>query len=238
MRSKRFDISEKNNRFHERIKENMNLYYKIFAKFYDIIDIVYFRDFEKSPRKALLDAITGNEKILDLCTGTAANAIALAKVHTKIQIMGVDLSGNMLRVAKNKVKRAGLKNIRLYQMDATDLKFKDGCFDKILLSLVLHELDETLAGKILKEAKRILKPDGEIIITEWEPSRHPLKKLLFMPIHILEPKPYHDFVKKDLYSYFGDYRLKIHSIKHCNYTKVITLKKCEHAEKRTGTANL
>ena len=92
---------------------------------------------------------------------------------------GVDLSDDMLRVAKNKVIRAGLKNISLYRMDAADLRFRNESFDKILLSLVLHELDEALTGKILNEAKRILKPHGEIIITEWEPSRRLLQKLLF-----------------------------------------------------------
>ena len=144
----------------------MNLFYKIIAKFYDLLDVIYFRDYENSPRKAVLDRISGDEKILDLCTGTATNAIDIAKVKTKTQIVGVDLSGDMLKVAKNKAEKAGLKNIKLYQMDATRLKFKDDCFDKILISLVLHELDEELAGKMLREAKRVLKAEGEIIVTE------------------------------------------------------------------------
>lgn len=203
----------------------MNLFYKIIAKFYDLLDVIYFRDYENSPRKAVLDRISGDEKILDLCTGTATNAIDIAKVKTKAQIVGVDLSGDMLKVAKNKAEKAGLKNIKLYQMDATRLKFKDDCFDKILISLVLHELDEELADKMLREAKRVLKAEGEIIVTEWETSQSFLKRLLFMPIHFLEPKPYRDFIKRDLYSFFENYGLKIHSMKHCDYTKVITLKK-------------
>lgn len=202
----------------------MNIFYKLFAQFYDFIDVLYFQDYAKSPRKALLDRISGNEKILDLCTGTATNAIEIAKVKTNVQIVGVDLSDDMLRVAKNKVIRAGLKNISLYRMDAADLRFRNESFDKILLSLVLHELDEALTGKILNEAKRILKPHGEIIITEWEPSRRLLQKLLFLPVHCLESKRYRDFIKKDLNRYFENYGLKIHRVKHCNYTKVIVLK--------------
>ena len=166
----------------------MNIFYKLFAQFYDFIDVLYFQDYAKSPRKALLDRISGNEKILDLCTGTATNAIEIAKVKTNVQIVGVDLSDDMLRVAKNKVIRAAL------------------------------------TGKILNEAKRILKPHGEIIITEWEPSRRLLQKLLFLPVHCLEPKTYRDFIKKDLNRYFENYGLKIHRVKHCNYTKVIVLK--------------
>ena len=203
----------------------MNLFYKIIAKFYDLLDVIYFRDYENSPRKAVLDRISGDEKILDLCTGTATNAISIAKVKTNVQIIGIDLSDNMLKVAKNKVEKAGLKSIKLYQMDATELKFNNNCFDKILLSLVLHELNEELAGKVIMEAKRVLKDDGEIIITEWETSQQFLKRLLFMPIHYLEPKSYRKFIKKDLYSYFKKYGLKIWKLDHCDYTKVVTLKK-------------
>lgn len=50
------------------------------------------------------------------------------------------------------------------QMDAIELRFKSNSFDKILLSLILHELDEELATKVIMEAKRVLKDNGEIII--------------------------------------------------------------------------
>lgn len=50
------------------------------------------------------------------------------------------------------------------QMDAIELRFKSNYFDKILLSLILHELDEELATKVIMEAKRVLKDNGEIII--------------------------------------------------------------------------
>ena len=45
---------------------------------------------------------------------------------------------------QSKIKKEKLLNIKLFHMDATNMKFKDECFDKILLSLVLHEIDEGL----------------------------------------------------------------------------------------------
>ena len=203
----------------------MNLFYKIIAAVYDLIDIIYFRNYEKSPRKAVLETISDHDRILDLCTGTETNAIDIAKAKKNVQIVGIDLSDSMLKVAKNKVASDGLRNIKLYHMDAAQLKFKDHCFDKILLSLVLHELDEELAGKVIMEAKRVLKNDGEIIITEWETSQQFFKRLLFMPLHFLEPKSYHKFIKKDLYSYFEKYGLRIRKVDHCDYTKVVVLEK-------------
>ena len=124
-----------------------------------------------------------------------------------------------------KNKKDKLLNIKLLQMDATNMKFKDECFDKILLSLVLHEIDEGLAASIINEAIRVLKPDGEIIITEWERSKKLLQKVIFFPIEVLEPKPYKSFVVKNLYSYFKEFGLTVVEEIHCDYSKVLRLKK-------------
>lgn len=203
----------------------MQVFYKIISNAYDLLDVIYFRNFQKSPRKAVLDRIHENEKILDVCTGTAANAIAIAGEKPNTKIIGIDLSKDMLKVAQNKIRKNGLKNIRLSHMDATHLTFRSKCFDKILISLVLHELDEELAEKIITEANRVLRDDGEMIITEWEPCKQLSKRIRFAPIHYLEPKAYRKFIKKDLYSYFEKYGLRIQEYIHCDYTRVITLKK-------------
>ena len=204
---------------------NSKMFYKVLAGIYDLLDVIYFRVEANSPRKSVLEKIKKREKVLDLCTGTATNALSIARRRPDTKVVGIDLSKDMLRVAKDKLRQSGLKNVRIYQMDATDMKFKTGCFDKILISLVLHEMEEELAARIVMEAKRVLKDDGEIIITEWEPSNQLSKRILFMPIHLLEPKPYKKFIRKDLYSYFRQFGLEIVSYEHCDYTKVVVLKK-------------
>ena len=205
-------------------KMKTNIFYKLTAGVYDLLDVIYFRNIERSPRKAVHDNIAPKDKVLDLCTGTATNAIAISQTIPTTEIIGVDLSENMIKVAREKTEKADIKNIKLYEMDATKMSFEAERFDKILISLILHEMDEELRSKILCEAKRVLKKDGRIIITEWERSKKLSKRLLFMPIHLLEPKPYREFLTKDLYSYFAEYGLKIEEYKHCDYTKVIKLK--------------
>ncbi|MEE1076894.1 MAG: methyltransferase domain-containing protein [Acutalibacteraceae bacterium] len=201
-----------------------NIFYKFIASVYDLLDVIYFRNYNRSPRKAVIEAISENDKILDLCTGTATNAIGISKAIPTSEIVGVDLSENMLKVAREKLKKSNIKNITLYQMDATKLSFKSESFDKILLSLILHEMDEELRSKILSEAKRASKKDGRIIITEWERSSKLSQRLLFMPIHLLEPKPYREFINKDLYTDFTKHGLQIEEYIHCDYTRVIILK--------------
>lgn len=202
-----------------------NLIYSVIARVYDLLDVIYFRNYSRSPRKAVIEEIGENDKILDLCTGTATNAINISKALPYTEIIGVDLSENMLQIGKDKIKKADIRNIELQKMDATQLSFESESFDKILLSLIIHEMDDKLRAEIITEAIRVLKPDGRIIITEWERSTELSKRLLFMPIHLLEPKTYREFLKKDLYSYFEKHGLKIERYIHCDYTRVITLSK-------------
>ena len=204
---------------------NSKLFYKAISGFYDLIDVIYFRDYENSPRKVIFEAVDDTNRVLDLCTGTATNALKIAKAKPLTKVVGIDLSEDMLKVAMAKVRKERVSNIRLYCMDARKMGFKDKYFDKILLSLVLHEIDEDLAGQILYEAKRVLKDDGEIIVTEWERSRELLKKIIFLPIEVLEPKPYRTFVIKDLYTYFARFGLEVIEEIHCDYSKVLRLRK-------------
>lgn len=203
-------------------------FYKTMSMFYDLIDIIYFRNYNTSPRKVVFETIENGDSVLDLCTGTATNALKIAKANTQSKVIGIDLSKDMLGIAMEKAHKADLSNIKLYCMDATKLKFKDKCFDKILLSLVLHEIDDALAEDIITEAKRVLKDYGEIIITEWERSKKWFHKILYLPIEVLEPKPYKSFIRKDLKTYFEQYGLTVKSEKHCDYTKVLILKKTNY----------
>ena len=200
-----------------------NYIYRLIAGAYDLLDIVYFKNYEHSPRKAVVEAIAPNDRILDLCTGTATNAIAISQAFPSAKIVGVDLSGEMLQVARAKAAKAHIQNIELYKMDAAQMRFDAESFDKILLSLVLHEMDEHLRRKIITEAKRVLKKNGRIIITEWERSSKRHQRLLFLPIHLLEPKSYRELLTMDLSAYFKGFGLKVESCVHCDYSKVITL---------------
>lgn len=204
---------------------NSVLFYKVMSGFYDLLDMIYFRKYKTSPRKVVNESIRPGDKVLDLCTGTGTNAVNIAKRDNSVILKGIDISKDMLNIAKSKAKKEKLNNIKFYKMDATNMQFKDKCFDKILLSLVLHETDEALAAKMIKEAIRVLKDDGEIIVTEWERSSDVIKKIIFFPIEVLEPMPYKSFVVRDLYTYFGEFGLEVIEEAHCDYSKVLKLRK-------------
>ena len=74
--------------------------YKILSGFYDLLDIVYFRDDNKNPRKSVLIKVDDNDRVLDLCTGTATCSLSIAKSRPKTKVVGIDQSKDMLRVAR------------------------------------------------------------------------------------------------------------------------------------------
>lgn len=99
--------------------------------------------------------------MLDLCTGTGTVVLKFAAGNSKVKVFGVDRSAGMLRVARHKRGKQRIKNLKLCLMDATQLGFQDKNFDKVLISLVLHEMEEEFAEKLILEAKRVLKDEGE-----------------------------------------------------------------------------
>ena len=75
-----------------KIHMNMKLFYNITAWAYDLLDVIYFNNYERSPRKAVLDAINPDDTILDLCTGAGANAVRIGAKLPNSRLIVVDLS--------------------------------------------------------------------------------------------------------------------------------------------------
>ena len=124
--------------------------YKILAKIYDLLDTIYFRKKKTSPRQAVVELLSRDDlMILDICTGTATNAINIAKSFKSTKVIGIDVSKDMLLIAKKKINRSNVDNMDLQLMNATNLKFKSNEFDCVIISLVLHEMRKNLAEQIL-----------------------------------------------------------------------------------------
>ncbi|MBE9044273.1 class I SAM-dependent methyltransferase [Pleurocapsales cyanobacterium LEGE 10410] len=117
-------------------------------------------------REAVVKAVAGNpQKILDLGCGTGSTTIMLKQAFPEAEVLGLDLSPQMLVMAEYKAQQAGL-NIRWLHSLAEATNFADGEFDVVTASLLLHETPTHISQAILKEAFRLLKPGGQIIILD------------------------------------------------------------------------
>ncbi len=107
-------------------------------------------------------------KVLDIGCGTGNFSIKLAKMGC--EVIGIDISEEMLKVAKDKAKKEGL-NIKFYNMDVYDMKFEDNCFDGVISVTAFEFLKDP--DKAIEEMFRVLKPKGYLLIgtinkdSEW-----------------------------------------------------------------------
>ena len=170
----------------------IKLKFKLLANFYDLFDIPFRLNTDGNPRLALAQKIpNATLRILDVCVGTANSAIAVAEANNKNQIIGIDLSQDMIAVAESKIRKLGIHNISIREMDATKMSFEDGEFDIAIISFALHEFDYKLMMSILKEMSRVVRESGTLYIIDYERQEGLIKSLMlsiqlkvFEPVHM------------------------------------------------------
>lgn len=104
---------------------------------------------------AHLDIGTGTGRILEIFASKAERGV------------GVDLSSEMLALARVRLEQAGLTQAQVRRADLFALPFDDGEFDFITLHQVLHYLDRP-AGAV-REAARVLRPGGRLVVADFAP---------------------------------------------------------------------
>ncbi len=103
--------------------------------------------------------------ILDAGTGTARIPILIAQRRSPWQIIGIDLSANMLFIWNQNIQQAGLEEqIKLEQVDAKQLPYGDATFDLVISNSIVHHLPDPLL--FFQEMQRVLKPQGGIFLRD------------------------------------------------------------------------
>ncbi len=117
-------------------------------------------------REAVIKAVVGNpRKILDLGCGTGSTTLMLKQAFPHAEVIGLDLSPQMLVIAEYKARQAGL-DIQWRHGLAEVTNFADGEFDLVTASLLFHETPTYIAQAILQEGFRLLRSGGQIIILD------------------------------------------------------------------------
>lgn len=103
--------------------------------------------------------IAPGQRVLEIGIGTGLN---LPLYPAYCRLVGIDLSRQMLRKAREKVAELGLTNVRLLLMDATRLSFADNAFDHVLGTYVISAVPDPV--QVLREARRVCRSGGTIVI--------------------------------------------------------------------------
>lgn len=134
------------------------------AWFYDQLLFLPLRHIRKKVMKELYQH--KDKQILDLCCGTGNQLKILAKDGFQY-LHCLDFSEAMLDIAKK-----GGYNIEIYNEDATNTSLQSNYFDVITISFAIHEKKRKIQEGILKEAQRLLKPNGILLIIDYDIDKH------------------------------------------------------------------
>lgn len=137
---------------------------------YDVLVRIFLFGRERSFRERLLvpAALRAGERVLDIGCGTGSLAIAAARqVGSSGAVFGIDASSQMIDGARRKAARQGA-NVDFYVAPAQALPFPAETFDVLLSSLMLHHLTRGARRELALEARRVLKPDGRLLVIDFE----------------------------------------------------------------------
>lgn len=131
----------------------------------ELIEAAILKTVGPGPFQRIIDLGTGTGRMLALLSGRAREA------------EGLDLSHQMLTLARSQLSEAGITQARVRQGDVTATPFDTASADIVIVHQVLHYLEEP--EKVVREAGRILKPGGKLIIVDFASHNHEFMREAF-----------------------------------------------------------
>jgi len=161
--------------------------------------------------------IQSSERVLEVGVGTGIN---LSLYPKGCSVTGIDFSGSMLEIARERAARKEMQNVRLLQMDAADLKFADDSFDIVYAPYLISVVPDPV--KVAREMRRVCRPGGRIIFLNHFLSPNPL---LSRAERLISPFTIHIGFKADLDlpAFLAQADLQPQSIEKVNIPKLWSL---------------
>lgn len=137
--------------------DNVVSTYRFYAPLYDRLFGAVF----EPGRQAMTDAVSalGSRSILEVGVGTG---LTLDRYPAAASVVGIDLSNDMLDIARQRAARMKDRDIRLLAMDAEQMDFPDGSFDCVVMPYVLSVTPHP--ERLVAEAQRVCRRDGTILV--------------------------------------------------------------------------
>jgi ubiquinone/menaquinone biosynthesis C-methylase UbiE len=135
--------------------------YDAWARIYDRLWARYMN--HTLPVAQRMAAVAPGERGLDLACGTGELLHRIAQETTEAELVGIDLSAEMVDRARGKL--ADVSKALVQEADAHDLPFGDASFDVIVCANTFHYF--THPAQVLAEGHRVLRPGGRMVLLDW-----------------------------------------------------------------------
>ena len=167
--------------------------------------------------------IQSGERVLEVGVGTGIN---LSLYPKNCSVVGIDFSSPMLEIARERAARKDVRNVRLLQMDAADLKFADDSFDIVYAPYLISVVPDPV--KVAHEMRRVCRPGGRIIVLNHFLSPN---AILSRIERLISPFTIHIGFKADLDlpAFLAQAELRPQSIEKVNFPKIWSLVICRKA---------
>ena len=143
---------------------------KLYYEFSHLYDLVFARFFYRRIAKVIRALkLPAGARVLELGVGTG---MSFDCYPPHCQVVGVDLAVDMLEHAQEKIDRNGWRHLSVMEMDAMDLDFPDSSFDYVMAFHVVSVVPD--ATKLMREAQRVCRPGGTIVVINHFRSEQPL----------------------------------------------------------------
>jgi demethylmenaquinone methyltransferase/2-methoxy-6-polyprenyl-1,4-benzoquinol methylase len=123
------------------------------------------------------------DRILDLCSGTGDLTFEILRQQPHCEIAAADFALPMLRLAAEKNSKFKFQNSKFVNADALNLPFADNSFDVATCAFGVRNFEDTQRG--LCELRRVLKPDGKLLILEFMRPQSPVVQKGFAAFNLM-----------------------------------------------------
>ena len=155
-------------------KNNIGSLFNRIAGSYDRLNHLLSLNIDKRWRKKAVKMLHPCEQLLDVAVGTGDLAIEIVRQQKAQLVTGIDLSTAMMKIGEQKVAKRNMQDsIKFVEGSALALPYPDQHFDAVTCAYGVRNFSDLDQG--LREMRRVLKPDGQLIILEFS---YPENKLI------------------------------------------------------------